>query len=170
MLKVFRVFATLLFGILAPPLQAQETAARATTQYVEVAGDRIAYRSIGVGTPMILLTRMRGTLDTWDPLFLDELAKSNRVITVDYPGVGYSAGTLPPDIGRVANFVAAFADAMAARQVRARRVVVGRYRRADLSRRTSGARHARGTHRHGAAGQEPRSRSSRPSSTARSNR
>ena len=38
---------------------------------------------------------MRGTLDTWDPLFLDELAKSNRVITVDYPGVGYSEGELP---------------------------------------------------------------------------
>ncbi len=61
---------------------------------------------------MLLLTRMRGTLDTWDPLFLDELAKANRVITVDYPGVGYSSGTLPPQIGEVADFVAAFADAM----------------------------------------------------------
>ena len=61
---------------------------------------------------MVLLTRMRGTLDTWDPLFLDELTKSNRVITVDYPGVGYSSGKLPPQIGQVADFVAAFADAI----------------------------------------------------------
>lgn len=111
-LTVLRVFAVLMCGILATPLQAQETATRAATQFVEVAANRIAYRSIGSGTPMILLSRMRGTLDTWDPLFLDELARSNRVITVDYPGVGYSAGTLPPDIGQVANFVAAFADAI----------------------------------------------------------
>jgi pimeloyl-ACP methyl ester carboxylesterase len=55
---------------------------------------------------------MRGTLDTWDPLFLDELAKSNQVITVDYPGVGYSTGALPKEIGDVADFVAAFADAI----------------------------------------------------------
>ena len=61
---------------------------------------------------MILLNRMRGTLDTWDPLFLDQLAQSNRVITVDYPGVGHSGGTLPGDIGQVAAFVANFADAV----------------------------------------------------------
>jgi len=81
-------------------------------QFIEVTGDRIAYRSVGQGPPMVVLNRMRGTLDTWDPLFLDELAKSNRVIIVDYPGVGYSAGSLPPDIGQVAKFVAAFADAI----------------------------------------------------------
>jgi pimeloyl-ACP methyl ester carboxylesterase len=55
---------------------------------------------------------MRGTLDTWDPLFIDELAKNNRIITVDYPGVGYSGGKLPPGIGQAAKFVIAFADAM----------------------------------------------------------
>jgi len=81
-------------------------------QFVESGGNRIAYRVIGNGPPMILLTRMRGTLDTWDPLFLDELAKSNQVITVDYPGVGYSTGALPTEIGDVADFVAAFADAI----------------------------------------------------------
>jgi pimeloyl-ACP methyl ester carboxylesterase len=112
MLKVLQMLTALLCGYLATPLQAQESAAHTVTEYVEVAGNRIAYRSIGGGTPMILLTRMRGTLDTWDPLFLDELARSNRVISVDYPGVGYSAGALPPDIGEVANFVAAFADAI----------------------------------------------------------
>jgi pimeloyl-ACP methyl ester carboxylesterase len=90
----------------------QKTAQTASTRYVEVKGDRIAYRSIGKGRPMILLTRMRGTLDTWDPLFLDQLAETHRVITVDYPGVGYSSGTLPPDMSRAAAFVAAFASAI----------------------------------------------------------
>lgn len=104
--------AALLLGMMAVPVLAEETAMTAPNQFVEVEGDRIAYRAIGHGAPMVLLTRMRGTLDTWDPLFLDELAKSNRVITVDYPGVGYSAGTLPADIGKAADFVAAFVDAL----------------------------------------------------------
>lgn len=97
---------------LTAPAHAEQAAATAPDQFVVVAGDRIAYRSIGHGAPMVLLTRMRGTLDTWDPLFLDELAKSNRVIAVDYPGVGYSTGSLPPEIGDVAQFVADFADAI----------------------------------------------------------
>jgi pimeloyl-ACP methyl ester carboxylesterase len=107
-----RMVAILLTGFLADPLVARDLAATASNQFVDVAGNRIAYRAIGSGPPMILLTRMRGTLDTWDPMFLDELAKANRVITVDYPGVGYSTGTLPPDIGAVADFVGAFADAI----------------------------------------------------------
>src|SRR5688572_24601072 len=90
----------------------QQTAQTAPTRHVEVDGNRIAYRSIGTGNPMVLLTRMRGTLDTWDPLFLDQLAETNRIITVDYPGVGYSSGTLPPDMSRAAAFVTAFATAI----------------------------------------------------------
>lgn len=88
------------------------TAATAPTRYVEVAGSRIAYRTVGSGPPMLLLNRMRGTLDTWDPLFLDEVARSNRVITVDYPGVGYSGGMLPAEIGEAADFALAFVDAL----------------------------------------------------------
>lgn len=94
------------------PAMAAENAAAAPTQYLQVGADRIGYRSVGAGKPMVLVTRMRGTLDTWDPLFIDELAKNNRIITVDYPGVGYSGGKLPPGIGQAADFVIAFADAM----------------------------------------------------------
>lgn len=91
---------------------ANKTALTAPTRHVEVAGNRIAYRSIGTGKPRILLNRMRGTLDTWDPLFLDQLAETSRVITVDYPGVGYSSGSLPPDMSGAATFAAAFATAI----------------------------------------------------------
>ncbi len=112
MKSLVSVAAMLLAGFLAEPVPAQQTATKASNQFVEVGGNRIAYREVGRGAPMILLTRMRGTIDTWDPLFLDELAKSNRVITVDYPGVGYSTGSLPPEIGDVADFVAAFAGSI----------------------------------------------------------
>jgi pimeloyl-ACP methyl ester carboxylesterase len=97
----------LLDGIWPRPVAAQ-TAANAPTHYVEVHGYRSGYRSIGKGTPLVLLTRFRGTLDTWDPLFLDRLARTHRVITLDYPGVGYSTGMMPTDIGQVAAFVNAF--------------------------------------------------------------
>lgn len=88
------------------------TAATAETRYVEVQGDRIAYRRIGKGSPIVVANRMRGTLDTWDPLLLDTLAAQHTVITVDYPGVGYSSGTLPGDIGQVATFLNDFATAV----------------------------------------------------------
>lgn len=89
-----------------------QTAMTAPTQYVDVGGDKIAYRSLGKGDPIILVTRMRGTIDTWDPLFVDGLAKTNRVILVDYPGVGYSGGALPQGISKAASFVADFATAI----------------------------------------------------------
>lgn len=91
---------------------ASRRAAAAETRYVDVQGTRIAYRSIGAGSTLILANRMRGTLDTWDPLFLDSLAQAHTVITFDYPGVGYSAGRLPATMQAAAAFVRAFADTL----------------------------------------------------------
>lgn len=74
-------------------------AVNAPTRYVETGGRRLAYRSIGSGRPMVLCTRFRGTIDDWDPLFLDSLAAQGfRVITFDYSGLGLSSGdrTLDP--------------------------------------------------------------------------
>ncbi|MGB5958383.1 alpha/beta fold hydrolase [Pseudomonas sp.] len=87
-------------------------AATTKTNYVQINGNRIAYRAIGSGSPIVLANRMRGTLDTWDPLFLDTLAEHHTVITFDYPGVGYSTGILPEDIEQVAGFVDDFATAI----------------------------------------------------------
>lgn len=81
------------------------TAANTPTKYVDVNGTSIAYRAIGQGEPLLLANRMRGTLDTWDPLFLDSLAASRTVVTFDYPGVGYSGGQLPTDMSVLAAFV-----------------------------------------------------------------
>jgi pimeloyl-ACP methyl ester carboxylesterase len=100
--------AILAIAVFGSGAAAQERAATAQTRFVDVAGNRIAYRSFGSGTPLLLLNRMRGTLDTWDPQFLDQLARTHALITVDYPGTGYSAGKLPADMGDVAAFVSDF--------------------------------------------------------------
>lgn len=87
-------------------MNAQKTnASNSETEFADVAGRKIAYRSIGSGDPIILVNRFRGTLDTWDPLFLDLLSEKHRVITFDYSGIGYSTGTLPTDIKDVAKDV-----------------------------------------------------------------
>jgi pimeloyl-ACP methyl ester carboxylesterase len=83
----------------------QQLALKSKTQFAELSGRKIAYRSIGKGEPMILVNRFRGTIDTWDPLFLDKLAEHHRVITFDYSGIGYSTGILPTDLSIVARDV-----------------------------------------------------------------
>ena len=88
------------------------TAANAATRFVTVNGDQIAYRKVGSGSPVVLANRMRGTLDTWDPLFIDSLAQHHTVITFDYPGVGYSSGTLPGEMSELASVIGDFARAI----------------------------------------------------------
>jgi hypothetical protein len=67
--RSLRALVVLSIGASASPAWANASAVSAPTQFVQVAADRIAYRSIGRGPPMILLNRMRGTLDTWDDFF-----------------------------------------------------------------------------------------------------
>ncbi len=70
------------------------SAVSAPTQFVEIAGRTLAYRTVGEGAPILLCTRFRGTLDLWDPAFIDALAAHDfRVITFDYSGLGLSSGT-----------------------------------------------------------------------------
>jgi pimeloyl-ACP methyl ester carboxylesterase len=80
------------------------------TQYANVDSKKIAYRKFGNGTPIILANRFRGTIDTWDPLFLDLLAETNTVVTFDYSGIGYSEGELPLNLYEVAAEVVKIAD------------------------------------------------------------
>ncbi|HEF4738217.1 alpha/beta hydrolase [Burkholderia multivorans] len=65
----------------------------ARTQFVDVDGRRLAYRTFGRGTPLVLCVRFRGTMDTWDPLFLDTLVERGFQVTIfDYSGLGQSTG------------------------------------------------------------------------------
>ncbi|WP_342655187.1 alpha/beta hydrolase [Pseudomonas sp. F3-2] len=66
---------------------------QATTRFIEISGRTLAYRTFGSGTPLLLCVRFRGTMDSWDPLFLDSLANQGFQVTVfDYSGLGQSTG------------------------------------------------------------------------------
>ncbi|XAW93994.1 alpha/beta hydrolase [Pseudomonas abietaniphila] len=65
----------------------------APTQYLELIGRTLAYRTFGHGTPLVLCVRFRGTMESWDPVFLDSLAQQGFQVTVfDYSGLGRSTG------------------------------------------------------------------------------
>ena len=74
-----------------------------------------AYRDTGGhdGTaPLLLLQHFRGNLDSWDPALVDALARSRRVITYDYAGVGGSGGATADTIGQTARDSIAFVAAL----------------------------------------------------------
>ena len=113
----------LLAGITGVALLAASSALKATaqraggatsvkTQYAEIGGRKLAYRSVGKGTPIIFCNRFRGVLDNWDPAFVDALAKNYRVILFDYSGYGLSTGTAPTDAKTAAQDVQDLAKAL----------------------------------------------------------
>jgi pimeloyl-ACP methyl ester carboxylesterase len=78
------------------------SATHARTQTLQSSHGTLAYRIIGAGPPLVLCNRFRGTLDTWDPAFLDEIAKDFQVIIFDYSGIGRSTGPIPQTVSDMA--------------------------------------------------------------------
>jgi len=78
---------------------------QAATKFIEAGESKLAYRTIGEGKPIIWCNRFRGTMDDWDPAFIDRLAKKYQVVIFDYTGVGLSTGELALDIASVAEDV-----------------------------------------------------------------
>lgn len=68
------------------------TALTAPNRSVEMDGRTLAYRRYGQGPDLVLCVRFRGTMDSWDPLFLDLLARDFTVTIFDYSGLGLSTG------------------------------------------------------------------------------
>jgi pimeloyl-ACP methyl ester carboxylesterase len=72
----------------------------APNRTVDVDRRTLAYRTFGTGPNLVLCIRLRGTMDAWDPLFLDLLARNFTVTIFDYSGLGLSTGT--PNYGNAA--------------------------------------------------------------------
>jgi Predicted hydrolases or acyltransferases (alpha/beta hydrolase superfamily) len=70
------------------------------TKYIEVEGVNYAYRSLGEpsGVPIICLQHFIGTLDNWDPIIMNGLAREREVITINNTGIGGSGGETPDNV------------------------------------------------------------------------
>src|ERR1700689_3407237 len=84
----------------------------APIRLIQVDSLNIAYKVIGTGTPIIFLARFRGTLNDWDPAFVDAVAKSYQVILFDAPGVGRSSGIVPTSVTKWADQAVQFSRAL----------------------------------------------------------
>src|SRR5262245_43197744 len=93
------------------------SALTAKTQFVEYDGRRLAYRSAGAGDPIILCNRFRGTLDTWDPAFIDALARRHQVIWCSCGRMRRSRGQPAEDILEYARDVRAVALGLGLRKI-----------------------------------------------------
>lgn len=113
---VLLLAATLAVAALFTWFVARRVAAhfRATGHWMDVDGERLHYRTLGEGPPIVFVHGLAGESRNFDYLPLSELAKRWRLVLVDRPGSGHSPRRDPVNasIARQARLVAAFIRAM----------------------------------------------------------
>lgn len=100
-------------GAAGTPASGAPSAIAAPIQSVRTSLGTVGYRALGRGRPLVLVMGYSGTLDQWEPAFLDALARNHRVLALDNEGIGRS--TLSPGkltISGMADHTAAFISAM----------------------------------------------------------
>lgn len=99
--------------------QSEATAETVETSYIEAGGIRFAYRTFGKPSdvPLVFCQRFRGTMDDWDPAFVNALAKERTVILFDSAGVGLSSGEVAETFYGTAKYAVTFIEALGLKQV-----------------------------------------------------
>lgn len=98
-----------------------DTHLTAPTRYIEVDGDKFAYRRWGNTSsgqpPLFFVQHFRGGLDHWDPLLTDGLAAGREVILYNGRGIASSTGTPRNRIEDMADDIALVIRALGLSQV-----------------------------------------------------
>ncbi|KAF2432942.1 alpha/beta-hydrolase [Tothia fuscella] len=91
----------------------------APTLYKDVLGVKTAYRLFGAstGVPLLFCQHFRGTMDHWDPLLINTLAKARPILLWDNHGVGKSSGDVPLTFAGWAAVAIALVKALGIKQV-----------------------------------------------------
>ncbi|MGH9055660.1 MAG: alpha/beta fold hydrolase [Acidimicrobiales bacterium] len=73
----------------------------------------VGYRTEGHGSPLVLIMGYSGSMDAWEPSFVDALARNHQVVVFDNAGIGKTAGLPAPlTITAMANQTAALITAL----------------------------------------------------------
>ncbi|MFU2207381.1 alpha/beta fold hydrolase [Solidesulfovibrio sp. C21] len=84
------------------------------TRLARVGDGVVAYKTIGSGPPLLLLTGYACSMDSWDGTLVRDLAAGRRLILCDYPGVGRSTALAAPfTMRRLADVAAGLLSALA---------------------------------------------------------
>jgi pimeloyl-ACP methyl ester carboxylesterase len=95
------------------PVPDSVSIASVRVQTVHTTLGTVAYRAIGAGPALVMITGWSATMEDWDPLLVDALAQHHRVVIFDNAGVGRSQSLPAPlTIDAMANRTGAFIDAL----------------------------------------------------------
>ncbi len=72
----------------------------------------VGYRVFGSGPPLVLITGYSGTMESWDPRFVDALAQHFRVYIFDNAGIGRTTAVEPLTVDAMADQTSAFISAL----------------------------------------------------------
>jgi pimeloyl-ACP methyl ester carboxylesterase len=72
----------------------------------------VGYRLYGQGPPLVLIMGYAGSMEVWDPHFIDQLARHFRVVIFDNAGIGRSAVLQPLSIDTMADQTSALITAL----------------------------------------------------------
>jgi pimeloyl-ACP methyl ester carboxylesterase len=89
------------------------------TKYIEANGVKFSYRTLGPTSdiPLVLLQHFTGTMDSWDPAVVNNLAKTRSVIVFNNKGVGASDGVVADNIADMSKDAYAFITALGHKKV-----------------------------------------------------
>jgi pimeloyl-ACP methyl ester carboxylesterase len=114
----------------------------APTRFIEVDGDRFAYRRWGNASsgqpPLFFFQHFRGGLDHWDPILTDGLAAGREVILYNYRGCASSTGTPRNRIEDMADDAAKVVLALGLNKIDVLGFSIGGFVAQDFTRRHSG--------------------------------
>ena len=80
----------------SPVAAAPRSIADVPIRTVETGKGTVGYRSVGEGPPLVLIMGLSGTMDAWQPSFVDSLAARRRVIVFDNEGIRRTTGSRGP--------------------------------------------------------------------------
>jgi pimeloyl-ACP methyl ester carboxylesterase len=78
------------------PVPNAVSVASAPVRTVQTAKGTVAYRAVGHGRPIVLVTGYSGTMESWDRRFVDRLARDHRVVIFDNAGIGATQALQAP--------------------------------------------------------------------------
>jgi len=100
----------------APPtasVTAPAGIASVPVQVIQTGHGQVAYRQLGKGVPLLLIMGLGGSIDDWEPAFVDALASRYRVIVFNNAGVGRTSPLPSPlTISAMAEQTSAFIAAI----------------------------------------------------------
>ena len=72
------------------------TVSTAPVRVAQTSDGRVGYRKVGSGPPLVLVMGYAGTMETWDPQFVDALAHRFTVVVFDNAGIGKTSSLRGP--------------------------------------------------------------------------